>query len=235
MNRSAPKVGYSTPEKQNYRRIVYSGFKKIFGPAIRNKQLVLLPSAEGEEIDTALQFGFQLENLHVVDKNPAIVASLNRRYKNQLHTYGRPIEDALYVMASNGVRVDAVNLDLCFPIGNKQRDTLRDCMQLLMYPCAVSITLQRGREVGTVADIITETATNPKTIANHPDLPRIFSGRYYGKIPFTPQDLLRLNTCLGQGEDPVKAVRFTDAFLSRWGIYRGGKVSMLWALLWINP
>ncbi len=231
MIRRAPKVGYSTPEKRRYREVLYAGFKRVFGQSIGRRQLLLMPSAEGEEIEVALKAGFRIGNLHVVDKNPAIVAVLNRRYKNKLLTYGRPVDEAIALIAERNIPLDAVNLDLCAPIGDTWHTYLRKCFGELFFPCAVAVTVQRGRETGECAKVISEVAqmeSNPGT------LPWL-NGRYYGVSPFGPQDTIRVCSLLPfEGGGPIGALNDTYQSLQRWGIYRGGKVSMLWGLFWLT-
>lgn len=146
MNRIAPKAGYDFPQKQHYRQIIWRRFTDIAGSTRSNSHVLLMPSIEGLEIDAALRRGFREEHLHVVDKTPAIVAHLKRRYP-KIHTYGCDVVPALERIRRAGYPLAFLNLDLCGNMSNKTWRTLRRCVeQLLVRPTAIAVTVLRGRE-----------------------------------------------------------------------------------------
>lgn len=165
MKRSAPESGYVGGTKNQYRRNVWAAFKAACGTQGWSKSqahALLMPSAEGKEIDVALAAGFRENRLHVVDKNPAIVAHLKRRY-SKINTYGVDIGAAAERIRRSGVRLKVANLDLCSNVSwSLCEDVLAgfsdaQCLDDVSY---VALTVLRGRER---TDIF-----NP--IAERPDL-----------------------------------------------------------------
>ena len=113
--RRAPADGYDFARKRDYRRKVWATFRESLKREhipLANAQALLMPSVEGDEIDVALNAGFREYNLHVVDKEPAIVATLKKRYP-KIHTYGVTVSRAMDRMARDGIRVACANFDLC--------------------------------------------------------------------------------------------------------------------------
>jgi len=108
--RRAPRAGYDFGAKRQYRREVWR-FLATHCPVPRSQaQALLLPSSEGDEIEVALNVGFREPNLHIVDRNAAIVATLKRRYP-LIHTYGVAVARAALRIKSGSIHV--ANLDLC--------------------------------------------------------------------------------------------------------------------------
>ena len=117
MNRSAPANGYNGHgPKRQYRRQVWNSFRDFIRLKTRletrNAHALLMPSIEGDEIAIALSKGFCQENLHVVDRNPAIVAHLKRRF-TAVNTYGVDLTQAAARIAAKPHRISVANLDLC--------------------------------------------------------------------------------------------------------------------------
>lgn len=118
MPRIAPKGGYDFSKKRDYRRKVWATFRdriKESGNSVARSHALLMPSLEGDEIEVALNAGFREENLHIVDWEPAIVATLKRRYP-KIHTYGVSVTRAFKRLAAEGIRLTCANLDFCGPI-----------------------------------------------------------------------------------------------------------------------
>jgi hypothetical protein len=156
MKRRAPEGGYIGGVKNQYRRNVWASFREAArrqGWSRSFCDVLLMPSAEGKEIEVAEDAGFRRNRMHVVDKNPAIVAHLSRRYPGIL-TYGCSIERAAERIASAGVRLKFANLDLCgFASKTYQRDLVNfmaaECLDEMSY---LAITMLRGREQQTYRD-----------------------------------------------------------------------------------
>lgn len=139
MLRSAPVGGYDFGIKRQYRRTVWSAFGNLRRPG---DEALLLPSIEGDEIEVALNAGFKQSELHVVDRNPAIVATLKRRFP-YINTYGvsvQKIHDRL------GHRLRFANLDLCGCISRALFLELRPFIRTLQAEAYVTVTMLRGRE-----------------------------------------------------------------------------------------
>lgn len=121
MPRIAPKGGYDFSKKRDYRRKVWATFRdgiKNSGGSVASAQALLMPSLEGDEIDVALNAGFREQNLHVVDWEPAVVATLKRRYP-KIHTYGVSVSRAFKRLSSDGVRLTCANMDFCGSISRR--------------------------------------------------------------------------------------------------------------------
>lgn len=113
--RIAPKGGYDFARKRDYRRKVWATFRDTLKSRkipVAEAHALLMPSLEGDEIEVALAAGFRERNLHIVDDEPAIVATLRRRYP-KVNTYGVKASRALQRIAKSGVRIQCANLDFC--------------------------------------------------------------------------------------------------------------------------
>lgn len=146
--RTSPDGGYTFGNKAQYRREVWAKFRKGFGGQVATKHAALMPSLEGYEIEVALQNGFRQANLHVIDKNPAIVATLKRRFP-YIRTYGVRASDAVRRMRKQGVKLDCANWDFCMPV--LRPDNAYEIEQCL-HPDAyadqncVCVTVLKGRD-----------------------------------------------------------------------------------------
>jgi hypothetical protein len=113
--RRAPSDGYDFSRKRDYRRKVWATFRDVLKRdhiSVANANVLLMPSLEGDEIEVAMNAGFRESNLHVVDFEPAIVATLKRRYP-RINTYGVSASRAMERLAREGVRIRCANFDFC--------------------------------------------------------------------------------------------------------------------------
>lgn len=147
MSRRAPEGGYNFPQKSLYRRHVWNFFRRVLPIHPKKAQVLLMPSSEGLEIEIAKAKGFLTKNMHVVDDNPAIVATLKRKYPN-VTTYGVSASRACDRMAMAGVRLDAANFDFTACVGDSLAEELWQIGQsgILTRNTRVAITMLRGRE-----------------------------------------------------------------------------------------
>lgn len=168
--RRAPKGGYDFPLKRDYRRRVWAQIRRLLkemGYPIAESHALLMPSLEGDEIEVALNAGFRECHLHIVDKNPAIVATLKRRYP-KISTYGVTASAALRRISASGIKLRAANLDFCYKLGESFKNELWMCSlagnincawnaDLTAYgrnsphgafapECVVAVNMLRGRE-----------------------------------------------------------------------------------------
>jgi hypothetical protein len=155
VSRIAPEGGYAFPEKEEYRQNIWGSFAGVLGKSCSEKHCLLLPSKEGREIEVALEHGFLEENLHVVDMNPAIVATLKRRF-SRINTYGVTASRACARMAKEGITLSVANFDFTGKFSSLLRDELRsiaktDCWEPKSF---VGVTLFRGREAGIAGDVL---------------------------------------------------------------------------------
>lgn len=147
-DRRGPKDGYRFGSKAQYRRGIWSGFRKLLGGQVADKHALLMPSIEGVEIEVALNNGFRQDHLHVVDDNPAIVATLKRRYPH-INTYGVPVQAAIQRIMSSGVPLTCANFDYTGPLFTaKQMSTIVNCTNPHAFTLgnAIAITMLCGRD-----------------------------------------------------------------------------------------
>jgi hypothetical protein len=155
--RRAPRGGYDFARKRDYRRKVWATFRdtlKRQGVAVATAHALLMPSLEGDEIEVAIDAGFREAHLHVVDNEPAIVATLKRRYP-KINTYGVEAHRAFERLAKDGVTLRCANLDFC---GTFSGPFVRELSQIALMgsvPCRTRATAEGFR-----LDIDSETLTS---------------------------------------------------------------------------
>lgn len=160
MNRSAPADGYDTSPKRMYRRRCWNALTESMHDK-PNAQALLMPSIEGDEVDVALSKGLREENLHLVDRNPAIVAHLKRRFP-RAHTYGVELRRALARIRRAGVSLNIANIDGCSPVHLNVVGTctIATANGVFAPKARVAISLLRGRECGLLQQLVTRSVTH---------------------------------------------------------------------------
>lgn len=235
-DRIAPDGGYDFGNKRQYRRNVWNVFSRFCGLNAAGSQAFLMPSIEGDEIEVALSKGFKERNLSICDMNPAIVATLKRKYPH-IQTYGVSASRAARRRASFGLKWDVANLDLCSCVGNSHYEELMAFALSGAVTCGiVSVSMLRGRErkdyfeeiniaknVG-VCDV-TEHLNHNDILWSASDLPQ--GETDFGRIIVCSKALS------GRTVDYVGSIfdRHNYVYISRWGKYRStaGSQTMLWA------
>ena len=127
-----------------------------------------LPSREGLEIPIALSLGFKEENLYAIDKSPQMMihAPWRAKYK-KINVYGSEVARAGQRMHIQGVKLDAVNLDLC---GTFSRPTIDSLAGFLRSGCMkntslIAYTLFKGREHPDMTELIEKHNSRPIAMA----------------------------------------------------------------------
>lgn len=148
--RRGPKDGYGFGRKRDYRRKIWATFRaglKRNKIVVADAHALLMPSIEGDEIEVALNAGFREQNLHVVDDNPAIVATLRRKYR-RIHTYGVDVVRAAQRIRDGGITLAVANLDLCGQLSNPLLHAVTGLVgaEVLAPIAYIAITQLRGRE-----------------------------------------------------------------------------------------
>ena len=142
-DRSAPESGYVGGNKRHYRRIVWNTFAETCPVPRAEAKALLMPSLEGDEIDIALSKGFRERNIYIVDRNPAIVAVLKRRYP-LVTAIGLPLSRIRERIPPNTIHV--ANFDLCGCVSDTLSRTLNRAAKILADESIVAVTTLRGRE-----------------------------------------------------------------------------------------
>jgi hypothetical protein len=147
--RQAPSTGYNFGNKRQYRRKVWKEAATFLRGHRPTAQVMLMPSSEGAEIEVAERNGFKQSNMHVVDRNPAIVAHLKRKFP-YINTYGVDVVRALRRMGDKGIVLNFANLDLCQTMGGVTPvlQEIGDMYEPFADKNLVFVTIQRGRERG---------------------------------------------------------------------------------------
>lgn len=106
-----------------------------------------MPSSEGDEVEVVLSKGFREQNLHLVDRNPAIVAHLKRKFPRAT-TYGEELSRAVSRMREKGVLLTAANFDLCSCWSPDTQLLVESVIRETIYTPLryTAVTLLRGRE-----------------------------------------------------------------------------------------
>ncbi len=146
--RRGPEEGYQFGRKKQYRRHLWGAIAEHCRVPLEKAQVALMPSLEGAEIDEALKRGVRQENLHIIDMNPAIVATLKRRYP-RVNSYGVIFWKAMERIKEKGITLDVVNADLCGPVTTAPWFMSRDAIvDVIGDGSVVAMTALRGRERG---------------------------------------------------------------------------------------
>lgn len=151
MDRSAPRDGYDFGNKRQYRRNVWAVAREFINHNRPNAHVLLMPSAEGDEIEVAEANGFRQCNMHIVDRNPAIVATLKKRYPH-INTYGVDVVRAVRRIAASDIKLEFANFDFCGTADTvvpviQQISSIDDAFARLHL---AFFTIQRGRDHRTV-------------------------------------------------------------------------------------
>lgn len=150
MKRIAPPGGYDCGAKPHIRRCVWATFRRwlrMTGTVAKEADALLMPSIEGTEGEVALANGIRIRRMHFVDRNPAIVAHLQRRFGG-VNTYGVDYVRAAERISKTDRRLDLVNLDLCGRVGEVlfQKLVSFRLTGVLNKRACVAVTVLRGRE-----------------------------------------------------------------------------------------
>lgn len=227
--RRAPKGGYDFAEKGHYRTRLWRALAGAMrDPLIRVPRphaanVAMLPSKEGLEIAVAKKHGIVEGNIHAIDYNPAIVATLKRKYRH-INTYGVSVGAAFERMARSGTTIHVANLDFCGNLSDKLMSEVRAVLLsgALAPESLVAITLLRGRESRSMYDIM-------MSLVDTAEMGNIAGAlvRNYEKL--TPADSARLGAIildLHFGGWGLPAIPYCD-------IYSSGASTMLWVVLHI--
>jgi hypothetical protein len=147
-DRISPLGGYSFGNKAQYRRTVWNQFRLFLNGQCHDKQALLMPSIEGLEIDVAINNGFRQCNLHIVDNNPAIVATLKRKYP-YINTYGVSVNHAIERIAKKCIRLSCANFDFTGPVfTDKQMNNIIHCTHPYVFTDRniIAVTALCGRD-----------------------------------------------------------------------------------------
>lgn len=150
-NRSAPRKGYDTPEKQKYRQDVWAA---LIGGWVDYKHdplahVLLLPSSEGLEIDYVVSLGIPQDRVIAIDKSAAVIATSAWRKKYpDVKFMATTIGGCAEKLRKRKINVCAANLDFC---SNFSADLIAQFSSFMakapLYEYArIGVTVAKGRE-----------------------------------------------------------------------------------------
>lgn len=118
--------------------------------ARRYRRVLILDESGALETLFLLRRGYRPENIHVVNKNPAVVAHVSMRCEKlgfrKPHTHGGDVSKILESLSTRGVALHAVHLDFC---GNADRAIIlkiSECVQHIATGTVLAVTVERARE-----------------------------------------------------------------------------------------
>lgn len=200
---------------------------------------MLMPSSGGKEIDVALSAGFSAGRLHLINDNPALLASIKARRFSRVNNYGIHLanaKDRLRRASRCGVRLTAANLDFTSGLS---ASVLRSITALtssgILDPlgAVVAVTLLRGREgeMVSVSGGVMKFADAAKADAHH--CRAGLSSKDFDHRSFSDGDVCRLWAVkrMLEADDAFRQINVSTIF--RAGTYRSnaGTQSMLWMVI----
>jgi len=159
MNVRAPISGYDHPEKQKYRNSVWEKLSTAALEAIAEDEkavVVILPSMEGLEIKTAMDYGVPEDRIVCVDSSPAKIATSKWRKEHpSCKFFGCMLSVAASKMSKEGLRPCVVNMDFCT---NFSAQLLSEASSFLSEHRRSlrrwSITIAKGREGPALTEMV---------------------------------------------------------------------------------
>ncbi len=145
--KGSPKDGYNFGNKRQYRRTLWNFVDRCFPdkPNSKRKVMILDTSEAGECKFLITQKGYRPENINVVNRNPAELALLTKRLKDEgIFGINTHKGDAFEILDKLVDSIDVVNLDLTGPIKSKLSNELEAIR--LHDELFISVTILRGRE-----------------------------------------------------------------------------------------
>ena len=161
--RIAPRGGYDAGIKRQYRRNVWCTLSRLCPVPLADAKVFILPSSEGDEIEVAKSKGIREANIDICDSNPAIAATIKRRY---------PLVRAHGVLAARALRerrrsYHLINIDLCGTVNSVGRTAYWAGRQLIEGG-VMAATWIKGRDKK-VSDLIkrvgSESVTRPVLVS----------------------------------------------------------------------
>lgn len=152
IKRRAPKKGYDNEPKDRYRHKVWSTMAPKVIPLLEsdsNARVLLLPSKEGLEIDVAISYGINPNQIIAIDENPALLA--HAKWKDKIskeNRFGCKVSRVGDKIKSKGWYLVGANLDFCNNLSdeiiNETKAFFKNTPLNELFYCA--FTIMKGRE-----------------------------------------------------------------------------------------
>jgi hypothetical protein len=152
MKHGEPAQGYNTEQKAMYRAAVWRSFA-TYVPDPATATVLFLPGREALEVPIALHLGFREENLIACEENAALIATAKwRKEYPKVRCYATELQRTIGRLRSDGVVLDAANLDFCSNLSQ----TIFGGLDALFGSgvaapsCVLAVTALKGREDSTL-------------------------------------------------------------------------------------
>lgn len=208
-HRQAPAVGYTYPEKDEYREQVWSMMAQELNP--ETARVILFPSKEGYEIATAIKYGFREENLIAVEKDGSMIYQSEWASKcPNVRSMNMHLSEAVDQLNAEGVHVDAINFDSC---SNFSAYLLNEVRSIKKLPAGsdlvVGLTMIKGREGAGVLPLLDGLAINDQMPENWDKRMKVtVSNTLLTESPYRYFQPLVTNTYHSPGTTPVLYAMF---------------------------
>lgn len=180
--RKAPKNGYDNGVKADYRNRVWASFENAVSDIQRDEtntlKALIMPSAEGLEIETALDAGLQEQDIICVDRSAAVIATSKwRKIYPNIKFFASEIAEVGEKIARKGWKVRVANLDLCGNFSDDTIDAVRGFLQDAPWDRRVTfaLTIAKGREGSALTTLLKSIGAQEKTGLNEPRMAVLFT------------------------------------------------------------
>ena len=215
-----PRGGYTSGAKRQYRRDVWAFIDRCLAGrvGVKDRKVLILESTLGREVEELLRRGYASGNIYVVNESPAVVATVQRQFAGDprmsgpLRTCGSDVASAVSKYLAEGVKFDAINLDLTSCLNTNTLRTISLSAASMRDGGAFVVAFQRGRERGDIGSALMSPGDGDP---HRPDALRAFLACY----------------AISTGNEPACQNGCQWHFgQSKWEVYRGAnsRVSMMW-------
>jgi len=190
VERRAPENGYDNDTKSKYRHNVWKHLSHKAIPILENNhnaKILMMPSKEGLEIDVAIKFGINPEQIIAIDENPALLA--HAKWKSKIpkeNRFGCKVSKIGKKIQEKGWVIAAANLDFCNNFSDELMEEVQsfidsDCLIETFY---LAITLMKGRETKALLKLIRKIGVNE--LFDEPRLTTLFEVVDWGNAKINP-------------------------------------------------
>lgn len=159
-DRRAPKAGYNTDPKAQYRESVWDHLQVAKTLATsKNDKILIMPSREGLEIDVAIKHGIKPENILCIDQSAALIANSPwRRVHPKIAFMACDVAETPERAAKKGWRIVSANLDLCGNFSEAMVQTVKRFWDGVKHlpQFYLGLTVAKGREGSAIAYLLNQ-------------------------------------------------------------------------------
>lgn len=231
-----PATGYEFPAKARYRRKFWNAVDRLLPHVpVRKRVVVVLDTADALEVRELLRRRYRPENIHAVNRNPAIIAHCTRTLRDlglpTVHTHGVDFLQALQQVAQE-TPVHVANFDACACIGwgdvktaplTSWQGYLHQVGAAVTYGGVVGHTFLVGRERGEMATILSEESGGKRVVDRGRSVPKTYLLRL--RFALISLSVLYVGRC----------ARHVDEIVYDWYRSAAGHQVMMWFAAKVHP